>query len=60
MAVKNRAKLLAYPYIVWMAIFIIIPLLLVLYYSLTSGNIHEPSTMVFTLENYSKFLTGFT
>ncbi|MBP7175954.1 MAG: ABC transporter permease [Thermoclostridium sp.] len=52
---KNRSKLLAYPYIVWIAIFIVIPLLLVLYYSLTKGNIHEPSTLEFTIENYSKF-----
>ena len=52
---KNRAKLLAYPYIVWMAIFIIIPLLLVLYYSLTMGNIHDPSTMQFSLDSYVSF-----
>ncbi|NLG88713.1 MAG: ABC transporter permease [Clostridiaceae bacterium] len=52
---KNRAKLLAYPYIVWMAIFIVIPLLLVFFYSITSGNIYEPSSLSFTLEHYSKF-----
>lgn len=53
---KNRSKLLAYPYILWMAIFIVIPLLLVLYYSLTKGNIHDPSSLLFTTENYGKFL----
>ena len=52
---KNRAKLLAYPYILWMAIFIVIPLLLVFFYSVTSGNIHEPKSLSFTLEHYSKF-----
>lgn len=52
---KNRSKLLAYPYILWMAIFIIIPLLLVLYYSLTKGNIHDPSSLQFSTENYGKF-----
>lgn len=38
-----------------MAIFIIIPLLLVLYYSLTMGNIHDPSTMQFSLDSYVSF-----
>ncbi len=52
---KNRSKLLAYPYVVWMAIFIVIPLLLVLYYSLTTGNIREPSSLQFSLDNYGKF-----
>lgn len=52
---KNKAKLLAYPYIVWMAIFIVIPLVLVLYYSFTTGDIHDPSSLEFTTENYGKF-----
>ncbi len=52
---KNKAKLLAYPYIVWMAIFIVIPLLLVLYYSFTTGDIHDPSSLEFTTQNYGKF-----
>lgn len=52
---RNKAKLLAYPYIVWMALFIVIPLALVLYYSVTSGNIHDPSSMSFSLESYGKF-----
>jgi spermidine/putrescine transport system permease protein len=38
-----------------MAIFIVIPLLLVLYYSLTTGNIREPSSLQFSLDNYGKF-----
>lgn len=42
-------RLLATPYIVWMAIFIIVPLLITVYYSFTTidGG--------FTLENYQKF-----
>jgi spermidine/putrescine transport system permease protein len=55
MKVKNRAKYLAYPYILWMAIFIVIPLILVFYYSITSGNIHDPSSVKFSLESYGKF-----
>jgi len=52
---KNRAKLLAYPYVLWMAIFIVIPLLLVFFYSITSGDIHDSSSFSFTLEHYAKF-----
>lgn len=52
---KNKAKLLAYPYIIWMAIFIVIPLLLVVYYSFTTGDIHDPSKLEFTTQNYGKF-----
>ncbi len=52
---KNRSRLLAYPYIIWMAIFIVIPLVLVLFYSFTAGNIHQPSTLYFTLNNYARF-----
>lgn len=51
---KNRAKFLAYPYLVWMAIFIVIPLFLVLFYSLTKGNIHDPSSLSFSLESYAR------
>jgi len=51
---KNRAKILAYPYMVWMIIFIVIPLFLVLFYSLTKGNIHDPSSLSFSLESYAR------
>lgn len=49
MAKTKTNSLLATPYIVWMAIFIIVPLLITVYYSLTTidGG--------FTLENYQKF-----
>jgi len=52
--VKNKAKYLAYPYIVWMAIFIVIPLLLVLIYSLTAGNVNDPSSLSFSVESYTR------
>ncbi|HEY8420742.1 MAG TPA: ABC transporter permease [Thermoclostridium sp.] len=51
---KNKAKYLAYPYIVWMAIFIVIPLLLVLIYSLTAGNVNDPSSLSFSVESYTR------
>lgn len=51
---KNKAKILAYPYMVWMAIFIVIPLLLVLFYSLTTGNINDPSSLSFSLNSYAR------
>ncbi len=46
---KNRTKLIASPYIVWMAIFVIVPLAVVLYYALTDFD-----TGRLTLENLSK------
>ncbi|NLN64417.1 MAG: ABC transporter permease [Clostridiaceae bacterium] len=52
---KNKSKYLAYPYVIWMAIFIVIPLVLVLYYSFTSGNIHDPGSLKFSVESYGKF-----
>ncbi len=46
---KRTNRFLATPYLVWMVIFIIVPLFIVIYYSLTTidGG--------FTLENYKKF-----
>ena len=41
----NKKKWLATPYIIWMAAFIIIPLILVVYYGLTTNS------GSFTLEN---------
>jgi len=51
-------KLFAYPYVVWMAIFIAAPLLLVLYYSLTATN--DQGTIYFTLDNFRRFFSPFT
>ena len=45
----RKSKLLAYPYIIWMAIFIIVPLFLVLYYSISTGDTNKLS-----LDNYIK------
>ncbi len=43
----------AYPYIGWMLIFIMVPIILVLYYSIT---ISTPSGTIFSFENYKKFI----
>jgi len=49
-------RIFAYPYIVWLAIFIVAPLLLVLYYSLTT--VGEGGGAAFTLEHYARFFEG--
>lgn len=48
---------MAYPYLVWLAIFIIVPLLLVLYYSITTGKIDSFSDMSLSLDSFSRFFT---
>ena len=44
---------ISYPYIVWMLIFILVPLILVLYYSVT---VTTDAGTVFTLEHFEKFM----
>lgn len=51
-----KMKKAAYPYIIWMIIFIAIPLLLVLYFGFTVGDSQNLSTFRFSLENFRKFL----
>ncbi len=52
---KNRAKLLAYPYAVWMAIFIVVPLLLVFVISITEGNVRDLGSLKLSTKSYAKF-----
>jgi len=52
----KRMKLLAYPYSVWMAIFIVVPLFLVLLYSFTEGNIHNLTELRFSTKGYERVL----
>ncbi len=47
---KNRW--ITYPYIVWMILFIVVPILLVLSYSIT---LEDEQGLSFTLENYKRF-----
>lgn len=52
--VDKKERKLAYPYMLWSALFIVVPLLLVIYYSFTK-NIDDVTT-VFTLDNYKEVL----
>lgn len=53
---QRRLRMFAYPYSVWMAIFIIIPLLLILIYSITKGDIRNFSTLTLSAESYIRVL----
>ncbi len=48
-----RKRASAYPYLVWSGIFVIVPLILILFYSLTGTNVDGETT--FTLSNFKRF-----
>ncbi len=48
-----RKKASAYPYLIWSGIFVIVPLILILFYSLTGTSVDGET--VFTLSNFSRF-----
>lgn len=48
-------RLLALPYGGWLVAFVVLPLVLVLLYGITSGDIHDVSTWRFTLSNFARF-----
>ena len=50
---KKNKSFATYPYLIWSTLFIIIPLLLVFYYSIT---IKTDTGIQFSLENFKKFL----
>ena len=50
---KKQGSFLAYPYIIWSALFIVVPLLLILFLSFT---VEIDNGMVFSLANYKKIL----
>ena len=52
---KKKTSLAAYPYIAWSTLFIVIPLLIVLFFSFT---IKTDSGYSFSLENYSKLISS--
>lgn len=52
----KKMKILSYPYSVWMAIFIVVPLFLVLLYSFTDGDIHNLADLRFSFESYKRVL----
>ncbi len=47
-----RKTLIAYPYLVWTTIFVVLPLLLIMFYSLTATA--PDGSIQFTLENYQR------
>lgn len=49
----KRKSFLAYPYVVWSAIFVIIPLILVVFFSFTK---ESGGGYAFTLENYKEVI----
>ncbi|MGL5244515.1 MAG: ABC transporter permease [Sarcina sp.] len=49
----KKSPLLAYPYFIWSLIFIVVPLLLILFFSFTTK---ENGTFIFTLENYKELM----
>lgn len=61
--VEQKETRLAYPYVLWSVIFIVVPLLLIVYYSFTRKT--DDGGILFTLENYRQafdplFLKVFT
>lgn len=50
-------KKASYPYLIWMGIFIVIPLLLVVYFAITTGDSQNFSTFSFSLDNFKRFFT---
>lgn len=50
---KKNKSFFAYPYIIWSALFIVIPLILVFFFSFT---VEEGNKMVFSLENYQRLI----
>jgi spermidine/putrescine transport system permease protein len=52
-----KMKKAAYPYILWMAIFIVIPLFLILYFAFTTGDSQNFATFQFSIDNFKRFFT---
>lgn len=51
----NNMKRLSYPYIFWMALFIIIPLILIVVFSVTIGEEDGFANLEFSLEHFQRF-----
>ena len=45
-----------YPYVVWLFIMVLVPMLMILLYAFTTAG-NEVTTFRFTLDNFSRFLT---
>lgn len=53
-----KMKRISYPYVLWMIIFTVIPLVLIFMFSITTGEEAGISNLQFTLENFKKFLNS--
>ncbi|MDO5719026.1 MAG: ABC transporter permease [Tissierellia bacterium] len=53
-----KFKKMSYPYLIWQLIFIVVPLLLVFYYSITSGSIDSFRDMSFSIASFKRFMTS--
>lgn len=51
MKIRNTA----FPYFIWMGVFIVVPLLLVLFFALTTGDSQNFGTFQFSLANFQRF-----
>lgn len=51
----RQLKWLSYPYIFWMILFIIVPLILVFIFSFTTGDIRLNGDFQFSIENFQRF-----
>ncbi len=47
---------MVYPYVAWMVIMIVAPMLMIVLYAFTTAG-NEVTTIRFTLENFARFLT---
>lgn len=52
-----KMKKASYPYIIWMGVFIVVPLFLILYFAFTTGDSQNFSTFKFSVDNFKRFLT---
>jgi len=52
-----KMKKAAYPYVLWMAIFILVPLFLVAYFAFTTGDSTNRGTFEFSLINFKRFMS---
>lgn len=52
----NVYRRLVYPYLVWMGIFIVIPMLLIVLYAFTAKSSNQVVSLRFTLENFQRFM----
>jgi len=52
-----KMKKAAYPYVLWMAIFILVPLFLVAYFAFTTGDSTNRGTFEFSLTNFKRFMS---